>query len=132
MPDIAFNEEWNKAGCLPFYDRVLEVKTIFKVSYKTALSRLGRKNNNFIKLFNFFNEEYQKKYFKPINREMEEIGFEEEPLPMFDILSESGLPCLVKKAVFEQLISLSRGAEILRIKVRKMIELYSDWWKSII
>ncbi|NLF27464.1 MAG: ImmA/IrrE family metallo-endopeptidase, partial [Clostridiales bacterium] len=40
MPNEGFRMEWNEAAGLHFVDRVFKVKRIFRVSYKTVLSRL--------------------------------------------------------------------------------------------
>ncbi|MBM4321205.1 MAG: ImmA/IrrE family metallo-endopeptidase, partial [Deltaproteobacteria bacterium] len=41
MPDDAFRREWDETYGLPFVDRVLKVKRLFRVSYRTVLHRLG-------------------------------------------------------------------------------------------
>ena len=40
MPEAAFGSEWDKARGHPLLARVLKVKRIFRVSYKTVLYRL--------------------------------------------------------------------------------------------
>ena len=41
MPQEVFALEWNEARGLPLVDRVLKVKRIFRVSYRTVLYRLS-------------------------------------------------------------------------------------------
>ena len=41
MPSGVFQSEWRDTSGLPFVDRVLHVKRIFRVSYQTVLFRLG-------------------------------------------------------------------------------------------
>ena len=40
MPYQGFNSEWEETAGMPFVDRVMKIKSIFKVSYKTVLFRL--------------------------------------------------------------------------------------------
>jgi Zn-dependent peptidase ImmA (M78 family)/transcriptional regulator with XRE-family HTH domain len=126
MPDRGFNEEWKKADGISFVERVLKIKKIFKVSYRSVLYRLGQgeaKN----KFFKYFYSELNKKFGRKIGANKEIFG-EEEPFQMSRVdLYETRLARLVKKAIFSEHITLSRGAEILRIMVQEMMELYNDW-----
>ena len=61
MPKKGFDKEWDAAAGLHFLDRVMKVKYIFKVSYKTVLYRLihlGVADKTIWKKFNLAFEQY--------------------------------------------------------------------------
>ncbi len=129
MPDDGFWKEWKEAAGLHFVDRVFKVKRIFRVSYKTVLSRLieaGEVDNSIWKKFSI---SYQRRF----NRR---LSFREEPMSMnnsepfgmqrFDF-SEDRFSSLAREAVEKNKISLNRGAEMLRISIDEMQELLKDW-----
>jgi Zn-dependent peptidase ImmA (M78 family) len=41
MPDDVFRSGWTEARGLPLFERVLKIKRIFRVSYRTVLYRLS-------------------------------------------------------------------------------------------
>lgn len=143
MPQDAFEREWNEAAGLSFVDRVLKVKKVFKVSWRTVLYRYAEdmpseKKN---KLWMNFNIEFKHRYRKSLQKHTEPVGIESdhyrinhryttasEPfnLDVFDF-TEDRLPFLVRKAVESGNISLSRGAEILRLQNKEMRQLASSW-----
>ena len=129
MPDAGFRKEWAEAAGLAFVDRVFKVKRIFRVSYKSILVRLieyGAVDKNDI--WRKFNWAYQQRYRRKLPFKEEPMGIVGEPFRMerFDFY-EDRLSRLTRKAVEEDKISLSRGAEILRIGIEEMQELLVDW-----
>jgi Zn-dependent peptidase ImmA (M78 family)/DNA-binding XRE family transcriptional regulator len=129
MPDEGFRKEWNEAAGLHFVDRVFKVKRIFRVSYKTVLSRLieyGDADNSIWKKFNIA---YQRRFNQRLSFKEEPMGMDAaEPFGMqrFDFF-EDRFSRLTREAVEKDKISLSRGAEMLRIGIEEMQELLKDW-----
>jgi len=128
MPDAGFRKEWNEAAGLAFVDRVFKVKRIFRVSYKTILMRLvecGAVDKNIWKKFHWAH--YQKYKIKLTNKK-EPMGVNNEPFRInrYDFF-EDRLSLLTRRAVEDDNISLSRGAEILRISIEEMQDLLENW-----
>ncbi len=117
MPNEGFGQEWSDVAGLHFIDRVLKVKRIFRVSYKTVLSRLIEKDCVNESIWLEFNLAFQQRF----NRK---LSFKEEPFGMqrFDFI-EDRFSRLAKEAVELDRISLSRGAEMLRISIEEIQEL---------
>jgi len=128
MPNESFRKEWDEAFGLHPIDRVLKVKRIFHVSYKTILVRLienGKANNSIF-------SEFQYRYFQRFNKK---LAFKEEPqaesiepagLQKWDFY-EDRLSRLTRKALDNNKISLARGAEILGISIDEMQDLLKNW-----
>ncbi|MEC9492014.1 helix-turn-helix domain-containing protein [Flexistipes sp.] len=128
MPDKGFLKEWKEALGLHFVDRVLKIKRIFRVSYKAILSRLiehGKADNSIWKKFNFaFQKRYNRKL--PFKEEPESIsGAEPFGMQRFDFY-EDRFSRLVREAVENDKISLSRGAEMLEVSIEEMQEILKD------
>jgi Zn-dependent peptidase ImmA (M78 family) len=125
MPDEGFRKEWGDAAGLHPVDRVIKVKRMLRVSYKTVLHRLienGLADDSIWKKFNFA---FQQKFKRP-------LGHKEEPFPMerFDF-AEDRFSGLVRKAVEGENISLSRGAEIFRVSINEMREIMNQWKSAL-
>jgi len=128
MPESGFNSEWAETYGMPFLDRVMKIKSIFKVSYKTVLYRLKQNgivdNSIWFKFKNLYEARYNKK-----------LAFKEEPFPEgsepfglkpFDFYADR-LSRLIRKALEEDKISISRAAEILNLSSKQMMERISEW-----
>ena len=137
MPDDAFEREWNDASGHPLYERVLKVKRIFHVSYKTVLLRLLQKGDVSKDVFQAFQMRHRRRFGCTLEKADEpqpltESEFSEaralEPdrLSSADCLDDR-LRRLVRKAVETDEISLSRGAEILRMSLVDMRQLAAEW-----
>jgi Zn-dependent peptidase ImmA (M78 family)/DNA-binding XRE family transcriptional regulator len=140
MPEGAFNKEWDEAYGLAFVDRVLKVKRIFQVSYKTVLYRLSleRGRNVWAK----FQVAYKSKTGKSLRMTDEpdalspssfqqsfpEVFRSQEPdsLSSSDFI-EDRLSRLVRIAIENEKITLGRGAEILRLDLDDMRDRVSSW-----
>jgi len=138
MPKKAFESEWNDAYGMPLMDRVFKVKRIFRVSYRTILYRLSESTTLGSAIWPRFRLLYSRKFGRP-------LGVADEPEPVTaDAFSEalrSGEPetlspadfkedrlsALVRRAVEKHAISLSRGAEILRLSMRDMRDIAGSW-----
>ncbi len=128
MPEKGFDSEWEDTYGMPFLDRVMKIKGIFKVSYKTVLYRLKQKgivdDSIWLKFKNLYEARYHKK-----------LAFKEEPFPEgaepFGLKSfvfyADRLSRLVRKALEKDLISVSRAAEILNLSTQQMMERISEW-----
>lgn len=139
MPEEAFNSEWDDTSGLPFVNRVLKVKRIFQVSYKTVLYRLSESVGNSI--WGKFQSAYKLRTGKILSIKDEpealtsdkflqspEVLRSQEP----DSLSpshfiEDRLSRLVRDAIEKDEITMSRGAEILRIDIEDMRDIVSSW-----
>jgi len=139
MPEEAFISEWNDTSGLPIVNRVLKVKRIFQVSYKTILYRLPESKgpSKWVK----FQSAYKSRTGKTLSMKDEpealtpdkfqqspEVLRSQEP----DSLSPSNfvedrLSRLVRDAIEKDKITMSRGAEILRQDIEAMREIVSSW-----
>jgi Zn-dependent peptidase ImmA (M78 family)/transcriptional regulator with XRE-family HTH domain len=128
-PNEGFRKEWNEAAGLHFVDRVFKVKRIFRVSYKTVLSRLledGVADNS---IWMKFNMAYRQHFSRKLAFKEEPMGISPaEPFGMqrFDFF-EDRFRRLTREAVEKNKISLSRGAEMLRIGIEEMQDLLQNW-----
>lgn len=144
MPDDAFIKEWSRSTGLGLVDRVLKVKRIFRVSYKTVLMRIHQHEKSSDKtgilsakrpnIFVRFQMEYKRRNGRGLcmTEEPEALTPETfrsaEPDRMLDSdFAEDRLRSLVRTAVEKQVVSLGRGAEILRIPLESMRELAGSW-----
>ncbi len=144
MPEAVFYKEWEETAGLPLVDRVLKVKRVFRVSWRTVLYRVAERlpeDRRFV-VWKRFNEEYKRykgrallKHDEPyaITQEIYQdphgirpVGTEPAGMEPHDF-KEDRLSRLVRKAVEEEIISLSRGAEILQVPLQEMRDLSASW-----
>jgi Zn-dependent peptidase ImmA (M78 family)/transcriptional regulator with XRE-family HTH domain len=145
MPQDAFAREWQNSSGLPLSERVLKIKRIFKVSYKTVLYRLHENNPN-KNVWKLFQNDYWLRNQKTLSAKeepnalaatdysssMSEGSRSQEP----DDLSPREFQCerlwfLVRQGIEAGKITLSRGAEILELSLAKMRELSRSWEEGI-
>lgn len=145
MPQEAFAKEWQNTYGLPLSERVLKIKRIFKVSYKTVLYRLHESNPE-KNVWKLFQNDYWLRNKKTLSAKEEPNALEateysgcmsegsraQEP----DDLSPLDFKCerlwfLVRKGIEASKITLSRGAEILGLSLVKMRELTRSWEAGI-
>lgn len=129
MPDEGFRREWNEAAGLHFVDRVFKVKRIFRVSYKTVLSRLLENGVADDSIWMKFNGAYHQRYSRRLTFKEEPMGIDpSEPFGMksFDFYADR-FSLLTREAVEKDKISLSRGAEMLGIRIAEMQDLLKNW-----
>jgi len=144
MPDESFRSEWDDTAGLPLLDRVFKVKRVFRVSWRTVLYRVTQlvPSDKRIFVWQRFNQEYKirkgsslLKHDEPygINREIYQdihgsrpSGREPEGMYSHDF-QEDRLSRLVRRAVEDDVISLSRASEILQISLGEMRELSASW-----
>lgn len=120
LPEKGFWEEWHKRQGLSFVQKVLQIKRIYKVSYKTVLHRL----DSFYKKSKGFNPYvvFNKSYKKSIS-----IYEEPEGLTEYDF-SEEHFPAMVRDAFLKEEISFSKASELLKISTSEMRELANNWY----
>ncbi|NLT24894.1 MAG: ImmA/IrrE family metallo-endopeptidase [Syntrophorhabdus sp.] len=122
MPDAGFLKEWNSTAGLHWIKRVLKVKRIYSVSYKTVLYRLiehgavDEKN-----VWKDFLSAYQRLFKRS-------LSFRDEPdrLKTLDFV-EDRYTRLARKAIEKETVSTSRGAELLGISLGEMRDLMQNW-----
>lgn len=141
MPEASFQKEWDQARGLPLYDRVLKVKRIHRVSYKTVLYRLHEQGRTDI--WARFNAEAKRRTGKTLLKVDEPAalapgaflgaavegrkGLEPTQLTEFDFLTDRRQR-LVRKAVEGDVISIGRAAEILGVSLRSMRQIAGSWY----
>lgn len=143
MPEELFDAEFADSRGLGLVDRVLKIKRVFRVSYRTVLYRMQEKlsPDDRKKIWMTFAFQYKKRTGKSLGKADEPEGLRreaftgrppdrsaEEPdrLLAADFV-EDRLRLLVRSAVDRELISLGRAAEILRIDLAEMRDLANSW-----
>ena len=141
MPNAVFEQEWHEARGLPLVDRVFKLKQMFHVSYKTVLYRV-QENHDDPAIWGKFFRDYKRQHGKVPGRKEEPSPLDErdfgngvpvakvarEPARLPEgLFMEDRLARLVRRAVEEGQISLSRAAEILRIGTRDMRAIAAGW-----
>ena len=142
MPVVPFRKEWDETYGLPLVDRVLKVKRIFRVSYRTVLHRLAALKTVHGNVWARFQADYQRQYGRTLLRDAEPAALAQdafrasfpenllagEPEHLSRVDFPGGrLSRLVRKAIEDEKISLSRGAEILRKSLQEMRDLAASW-----
>lgn len=146
MPEGVFWKEWNETAGLPFVDRVLKVKRIFRVSYKTVLYRASEQAPKDVNVWQMFQTDYKRRHGRSLLRVEEPEGVadsayrasfpessragEPDVLSPKDFLGDR-LSRLVRQGVEAGVVSLARGAEVLRIPLVEMRALAASWVGSL-
>lgn len=142
MPDASFRKEWDETYGLAFVDRVLKVKRIFSVSYRTVLHRLAAGYRGPGNIWARFQMEYKRRTGRTLLRDDEPDALaqdafrasfpedrsagEPDSLSPVDFIQDR-LSRLVRKAIEQEKISLGRGAEVLGISLQDMRDLTASW-----
>jgi Zn-dependent peptidase ImmA (M78 family)/DNA-binding XRE family transcriptional regulator len=141
MPDEAFQRAWDQASGLGLYERVLKVKRIFRVSYKTVLYRLHQQGRP--EVWARFKAEAKRRTGKVLLKVDEpnalgpgdflgeavegRKGQEPTQLTEFDFVTDRRQR-LVRKAFESEQISIGRAAEILGVPLREMRQIAGSWF----
>ena len=139
MPETAFRSEWDETRGHPLLVRVLKVKRIFRVSYKTVLYRLvesGRETSDVWRAFQGQHRGYfgktLRKADEPAALETSEFAWnwsrsgEPASLTRHDFIDDR-LSRLVRQALEGRRISLGRAAEILGVSREAMRKQAREW-----
>lgn len=140
LPEGAFTREWAASAGLGFVDRVLKLKRMFRVSYRTVLYRLSEHPAYGSQVWARFQAQYAKRFGRTLQRadEPEGLGADafrastdraaEEPYGLSPSdFAEDRLSLLVRRAIEQDHITLARGAEVLGIGLGEMRTLASSW-----
>jgi len=141
MPSDVFESEWNEARGLSFVGRVLKLKRMFHVSYKTVLYRLSETSLG-NSVWGRFQGEYKAVHGRTLSvidepqgltagdfrSPMAESRSADEPahLSSYDF-AEDRLRRLVRDGLEGNLITIGRGAEILGLRLTEMRKLVAGW-----
>lgn len=137
MPSEVFAEAWQETRGLSFVERVLKVKRLFRVSYRTVLHRVQDTTSLGKSAWARFQAEYRDRYART-------LGITEEPQGLKPAMAEphsahepdrlsahefngDRLKLLVRTAIEKKLITLGRGAEILGLDLVEMRKLAASW-----
>ena len=143
MPQDQFEREWANLNGQDFFDAVLKLKQVFRVSYKSVLYRLSafypaRSGNIWARFYAL----HEARYGRKLSGKEEPHGLTAEAFRTGrpessraaepDTLSEANfkedrLSSLVRRAMDGGLITMSRGAEILRIPMMEMRARAASW-----
>lgn len=139
VPDEALAKEWEESKGLPFVDRVLRVKKVFKASYLTILTRLAQagKSISLTDLIIKFRQEYASKYHHDLKGHYEPESLskadlapvaDEDPqgLDVSDLMEER-FSRLVREAYEKEIISIGRAGEMLNLPLEDMRVLVRAW-----
>lgn len=143
MPDERFDAEYEEARGLPLVRRVLKLKHIFRVSYRSVLYRIGTRltADERAALWPMFQRQYAAQFGTTLKRTDEPEGLSSDAFLVRppdrsadepDKLSASGfvedrLHRLVREAIEGDVITMHRGAKILDKSLAEMRELSASW-----
>ena len=142
MPEPSFSNFWKEFRGMSFVERVLTVKHIYRVSYKSVLYRYATLNPNSKNVWVRFKSDYKKMFEKSKFRKLEAIESAADEftasLPEVNVryepesLSRADFKCcrfvsLVRTALEEHKISFGRAAEILQISRQELSDLANTW-----
>ncbi len=122
MPQKGFDREWAETRGLDLWDRILKIKRIYRVSYKTVLMRLielGYTDRDIWRKTNIF---LKRRYGKSKIPKT----YEPKPLADHDFVID-WLDRLVRQAVESEGISIGRAAEILGLSLEEMRGRVNVW-----
>ena len=141
MPEQAFAKEWEATSGRALLSRVLKVKRLFRVSYKTVLYRLVQTSRETPKVWQAFQGQHKAHFGKTLRKADEPRALNKsefawswpragEPagLTRHDFMDDR-LHRLVRMAVERRRVSLGRAAEILGRDREEMRRLAAEWAK---
>ena len=139
MPEAAFAAEWDATRGHPLLTRVLKVKRMFRVSYKTVLYRLVESGRETSDVWRTFQRQHRDRFGKTLRKTDEPEALKKsefawnwsrsgEPagLTQHDFV-DGRLSRLVRRALERERISLGRAAEILRLTRNEMRAQAREW-----
>ena len=138
MPHGKFNREWSDAAGHPLYERILKVKRIFHVSYRTVLRRLIDTGEATQMVYRTFQSQHKRRFKTTLKKADEPDTLDEskfdaryaqlEPARLANVdFMDDRLARLVRRGIETDCINLGRGAEILRISLDEMRTRAREW-----
>ena len=139
LPEKAFEAKWSATRGHPLLVRVLKVKRIFHVSYKTVLHRLVESGRETSDVWRAFQGQHRGYFGKTLRKTEEPDALQKsefawnwsrsgEPAGVSEHdFIEGRLPRLVRQALEEEHISLGRAAEILGLTRDEMRKQAREW-----
>ncbi|MCD8503600.1 MAG: XRE family transcriptional regulator [Burkholderiaceae bacterium] len=145
MPEAVFRREWDDTVGMPLFDRVLKVKRVFRVSWRTVLYRLAQSVSRVDerqRLWQQFVIAYQQRNRKVLLKLDEPDGIGADVFRALSQWHKAGpepagmerhdfqgdrLWRLVRLATIEGHITLGRAAEILGLGLKETRELAQSW-----
>jgi Zn-dependent peptidase ImmA (M78 family)/DNA-binding XRE family transcriptional regulator len=139
MPPEVFEREWEETRGLALTERVLKVKSMFNVSYKTILYRVQETTSLGKHVWARFQAEYRDRHGRTLAVTEEPAGLkassfmaeahsahEPDRLSSNKFLGDR-IQRLARKAVEDEKITLGRAAEILGMELSEMRKLAASW-----
>ncbi len=139
MPAEVFECEWHEARGLGLVERVMKLKAMFCVSYKTVLYRVQETTSIGKHVWGRFQAEYKQRHGRTLVSTEEPAGLkassfmaeahsahEPDRLSPNKFLGDR-IQRLIRRAVEENKITLGRAAEILGISLVEMRRLAASW-----
>lgn len=141
-PEEVFWSEWEDARGLSLLDAVFKLKSIFGVSWKTVVYRLASESEEPGRVWQKFHSEFRARYKRKLSAVEEPNGLLPEdfqsPSPALrlreepehlnaSLFREDRLSRLVRRALDEDQITLSRAAELLDVSTVEMRRLAGSW-----
>jgi Zn-dependent peptidase ImmA (M78 family)/transcriptional regulator with XRE-family HTH domain len=122
IPHKGLLKKLHECKGLHFIDQVIHCKSHFGVSYRAIMHRMDEiASCGYQRLKSFFLEVYEMRYNKQLNNR-------EEPFPAQPArFEEDGMAGMVRDAIEGDLITMSRGAEILELDLYQMRSLVESW-----
>lgn len=141
-PREVFLEEWQQSDGIPFVDRVLKLKHMFRVSYKTIIWRLVEEGLMDEDAWLRFQADYAHRYKKTLGNDDEpealsaraflasfpEAHSGQEPFGLSKLeFMSSRLHSLVKRALNEGMITWLHAADVLGLSLDEFRRLAIEW-----
>ena len=139
MPELSFESEWEATRGYPLLWRVLAVKRVFRVSYKTVLYRLVATERAGPEVWGLFQGQHRRRFGATLKKQDEPEALRKSEFAWN--WSRAGEPAsltehdfrhqrlfrLTRRAIEEGRISLGRGAEVLGLPLEEMRGWVRDW-----
>ena len=139
MPEKAFGPEWWATRGQPLIVRVLKIKRMFKVSYKTVLFRLVASDRATRAVWPAFQRQHKARFGKTLRKADEPVALkrsefawdwrrsgEPDAVSPSDFVDDR-LSRLVRQALEGDHVSLGRAAEVLGLTPIEMRQRTRDW-----
>lgn len=141
MPEASFGPAWDSTAGPPLLSRVLRVKRLFGVSYRAVLRRLVETERQTGSVWATFQAQHERRFGRTLRRADEPQGLTESAFaPEWRCAKEPAaltgrdflggrMRQLVRRALEDGLITMSRAAEILGMRLEPTREWVREWAK---